>query len=95
MTRKIIAESTTDSPKDLFETSSKDLVVGLMSLGHKPYRVEADGRIVYYQFNKNQVGPDANRLFTGEEILISYHKLISANAIWAMNLTRANELNSG
>jgi hypothetical protein len=92
MARRTIAE-TTETPKDTFETSSKDLVIGLLSLGHKPHKVESEGRIIIYKFNKSLVHSDVNKMLTGEDIQISYHKSIAANALWAMNLTRANELN--
>jgi hypothetical protein len=92
-TRKIIAEMS-ETPKETFETSSKDLVIGLLSLGHKPYRVESAGRIIFYKFDRKKVSVDVNRILTGEDVQISYHKSMAASSLWAMILTRANELNS-
>jgi hypothetical protein len=92
MARRIIVE-TAETPPETFETSSKDLVIGLLSLGHKPYKVESEGRIIFYKFPKSKVAADVTRMLTGDDIQISYHKSIAANALWAMNLTRANELN--
>jgi hypothetical protein len=92
MARRTIAE-TAETPKETLETSSKDMVIGLLSLGHRPFKVESEGRIIYYKFDRFAVGTDVNRMLTGDDILISYHKSIAANALWAMNLTRANELN--
>jgi hypothetical protein len=92
MARRIIAE-TTETPNETFETSSKDLIIGLLSLGYKPYKVEAEGKIIFYKFSRKEVDGDVTKMLTGSDILISYHKSIAANALWAMNLTRANELN--
>lgn len=92
MARRIIVE-TAETPPETFETSSKDLVIGLLALGHQPYKVESEGRIIFYKFPKSKVSADVTRMLTGDDIQISYHKSIAANALWAMNLTRANELN--
>ena len=81
-----------ETPQSTFETSSKDLINGLLILGHRPYRIEAEGRVLFYKFDKALVTGDVNRILTGDDLRVSYHKSIAANTLWAMNLTRANEL---
>lgn len=92
MVRRIVVE-TAETPAQTFETTSKDLVIGLLTLGHQPYRVESEGRIIFYKFNRADVAKDVTRLLTGEDLQVSFHRSIVAHSVWAMNLTRANELN--
>jgi len=76
-----------------YKTSDKELVLGLLSLNHKPVRIEVDKSkdfpMIYYTFDQDMVEDDINRLMTNEEILVDIRMVWAANQVWTMNVRRA------
>lgn len=72
-----------------YKTTDPKLINALMSLDHRPVRIEClEGKVTYY-FDKPKIMPDVNRIMTNEEISVSLRSVWSAQQVWAMNLHRA------
>jgi len=75
----------------VLSTTQKDLILGLLMLGHKPVGVRSDGRTATYDFD-GPASEDAARILRNENITVSLKEVFNANILWAATLTRAAEL---
>lgn len=74
-----------------WSTSQKDLIVSLLTIGHKPVSITFDGRTATYAFD-DAAKVDADRILRNEDITVNLKSVIAANVLWAATLTRASEL---
>lgn len=72
-------------------TTQKDLILGLLMLGHKPIGVRSDGRTATYDFD-SPASDDAAKILRNEPIMVAMKDVFNANVLWAATLTRAAEL---
>ncbi len=90
--RILVAERKDKRIGSNLETSQKDLIKGLLSLGHEPAKVMYDGRTIFYIFTSEEVREHYNQILTNSDLLVPLAKVQYADNLWAMLLTRANEL---
>lgn len=74
-----------------WSTSQKDLIVGLLTIGHKPISITFDGRTATYSFD-DLAKVDADKILRNEDVLVNLKSVFAANVLWAATLTRASEL---
>lgn len=76
-----------------YRTSDISLIQALMSLDHRPVRIEVEGNkdypMIYYVFNEDTALGDINDLLTNGDRQVSIRQVWAANQVWTMNVRRS------
>lgn len=94
-TRTVIYEDETQHPNEVLERSHMQTVICLLAMGHKPYRIEAEGRLLIYIFDKKLVQDDINRFDNNQEFSITRARFSTANELWNHFLSVSKMKNTG
>lgn len=91
MTQTILVVPPSNGASGSWSTSQKDLIVGLLTMGHRPMSISFDGRTATYAFD-DAAKIDADRILRNEDIIVNLKAVFASNVLWAATLTRAAEL---
>lgn len=76
-----------------YRTSDIALIQALMSLDHRPVRIEVEGNkdypMIFYVFNEETALQDINDLLTNGDRKVSIRMVWAANQVWTMNVRRS------